>query len=811
MSTIIIGDVAEGVKYWSVANQLKTQLKAVHGKTNPFMNTWKQVDASTRIFVKLVNGEPTAFIYVSGAVPYEFSVYIDDLVKYFDKKVDTEERALSMANLHLPINIWYGKAVLKEGAEATDVWVTAGAARRYSSPRTTYKTPEANTPMPVDLPAVVYDATGAVVFTSPSEVMGAAIVGSELYGVSSSGMAYAWSILDSSEIYSEQITGAWDVDDAAYSDAWGYWTFNRAGNKAVATCYASQFKRFNPSDTRTLIPGGWLRSFIQEVEFGGTLILSDPIETEGLCIAADYDWSVPENPIIYAQYRLVSYAKKAAKKWEALTEYAIGDHIVVIDPPVEGITEINSRVYTVESFEYDVPTFIPGTYQTTWSSSKKSGSTPPKWRAESRPQWITPDIFTPISSFTPEYYAGIDPNAVLFPRRRNGGLWLVETTPIDSRDLRIGIRHADDTPVIEFSVEQNSVNAYSTGVGTDKDWWFSLRDGNGGLHNVAGALDLRVRGYAVADIYGDSAKIGAYGQEYSVNENEILDGDGGFVPNSYEVIAYPIEDDTVIAALQTLGELSTVIAAYNYHSWFLESSFKPSPNGNATVGVGLQSPAFPHTLAEEFVNSPLTAIGWATITGNIAYFITRVTESVNRVLPEALLAPFDTDKINTALQQINTLANTLPAFRIDAHDLLMTYPSGDTGDPVTEEQIIEVTNIVADAFFAETEVYDKMQDIITSVREMLSDKGTSWRGQHSVGGYPAVVAMPYLFVDEAHLKNIAIYLNSGVLGAYETLQVDLLIDDKGQTHHGYHQNIASGAVYDIFRLAGAWVGPLIEK
>ena len=79
MSTIIVGDIAEGTKWWGTAEFLKQQLVANHRANNSFMEAWKQVSSTVKIFVKMVAGQPQAVIYSSGGpsiflAPQEFQV-----------------------------------------------------------------------------------------------------------------------------------------------------------------------------------------------------------------------------------------------------------------------------------------------------------------------------------------------------------------------------------------------------------------------------------------------------------------------------------------------------------------------------------------------------------------------------------------------------------------------------------------------------------------------------------------------------------------------------------------------------------------
>lgn len=87
-NTIVIGDLEEGLKWFGVAEHLKQQLKHLYNSkealnsivntantantalyrpawtVNPYMSTWKHVNDNVKVYIKMVNGHPQAFIYV---------------------------------------------------------------------------------------------------------------------------------------------------------------------------------------------------------------------------------------------------------------------------------------------------------------------------------------------------------------------------------------------------------------------------------------------------------------------------------------------------------------------------------------------------------------------------------------------------------------------------------------------------------------------------------------------------------------------------------------------------------------------------
>jgi len=68
MSTIIIGDVAEGAKWWSQAAFYKIELARLYKQNNAFMQYWKFPAADVKIHVIMRAGQPVAFIYVENNI-----------------------------------------------------------------------------------------------------------------------------------------------------------------------------------------------------------------------------------------------------------------------------------------------------------------------------------------------------------------------------------------------------------------------------------------------------------------------------------------------------------------------------------------------------------------------------------------------------------------------------------------------------------------------------------------------------------------------------------------------------------------------
>ena len=63
-NTIVIGNLEEGLKWFGETAFLKQQLVNIYKNTNQNMSTWKHVNENVKVFVKMINGHPQAFIYV---------------------------------------------------------------------------------------------------------------------------------------------------------------------------------------------------------------------------------------------------------------------------------------------------------------------------------------------------------------------------------------------------------------------------------------------------------------------------------------------------------------------------------------------------------------------------------------------------------------------------------------------------------------------------------------------------------------------------------------------------------------------------
>lgn len=82
MTNIIIGDIAEGQKWYGQVEFMKQQLVNTYRSNNAFMSTWKQLSPDVKVFIKMVAGKPQAFIYAGREYyvycalgnPYQFAI-----------------------------------------------------------------------------------------------------------------------------------------------------------------------------------------------------------------------------------------------------------------------------------------------------------------------------------------------------------------------------------------------------------------------------------------------------------------------------------------------------------------------------------------------------------------------------------------------------------------------------------------------------------------------------------------------------------------------------------------------------------------
>ncbi len=467
MSTIIVGDVAEGSKWWSAAHAIKVELERQYKQNNAFMQTWKQVTADVKIHAIMRAGKPVAFIYVnSGEGDYEFFTPTSLIsfanfkyggVDFFkDKKneiivggIPTERNVLLEQNYKsIPINTWYSQAN----------WVSGGVAVRYANislqgsglfPNITF-----------DFPARVYTTLGEgnalPDYTSPVAINAAATKGKYCFGITSAGMAYVWNMETHTQVFAQQITISVPADDSADLNVAGFWSFNRGGTKACTSAWISQYNRFHadaPLDPATAKSMGMLTSYVVEVSFNidvngifTSLSVVQTVETHDFCVAADYDWTTTGNELITAQLTGFDYRINAATEWSANTEY---NSVAFLKTTLsDGPIRRQWNLYEI-TFANNPPTFSSGT----------SGSTRPTHSS---------------GSLT------------------NGQLTLkgVSITP-SAMDTWLYIKRLDGTVLKSIELMHNRDPVLDqSGTG-----WYDLRSGGSSFSSIISGIDLRVLGF----------------------------------------------------------------------------------------------------------------------------------------------------------------------------------------------------------------------------------------------------------------------------------------------------------------------------
>ena len=141
-NTIIVGDIAEGQKWFGEAEFLKTQLSSIYRTNNRYMETWKAVTSEVNIFVKMVNGFPQAFIFTNGNGIYVESGFIDvgswsvllpdtykpahlyfnDLIKaYLNSTATPLELKTSSSGGLSPLDLPFGGTPVTDGMESRSI------------------------------------------------------------------------------------------------------------------------------------------------------------------------------------------------------------------------------------------------------------------------------------------------------------------------------------------------------------------------------------------------------------------------------------------------------------------------------------------------------------------------------------------------------------------------------------------------------------------------------------------------------------------------------------------------------------------
>jgi len=323
-NTIIMGDVAEGQKWFGEAEFLKQQLVSIYNRTNQNMSTWKQVNADVKIFVKMVNGNPQAFIFTDGG--YEFFVptslisletYLTNGIGFYNG-VETYPHKVLINDVGYEgaiLNTWYSESnyvVNIAAAKYRNIFTRLGSTYYYTSvgPFSLYSS------------GTSLVAKGAVVASSSSASYGRYVW--SIQPPASGGICY-FVVQDTQTPYYEKIpiNGNWEADDYTNSSAAiGYWTFDRSGLRACTTVWVRDFSRFGAAVTNSTTPhiGNFTTSYVLEITisvdgegvFSGIQV-SRQVETDDFCIAADYDWTTEANELLVTTLYGFDYRVDKAK------------------------------------------------------------------------------------------------------------------------------------------------------------------------------------------------------------------------------------------------------------------------------------------------------------------------------------------------------------------------------------------------------------------------------------------------------------------------------------------------------------------
>lgn len=353
MTTIVLGDVAEGAKYRSEADFMKRELARQHRQNNSFMQVWKDLPGGARIHVRMVSGMPTAFIY-SGQEGYAFYVPITlvNLLSFtyvgqgfFEGLKDGEKGSVVGAFEGTNLNCWYSKSEL----------ALVASLGRYAQTKNL-------SILPGEQPFVYSKASFAFVAHGPRSyhvwpnlhANAASTKGNYVFAIANfdtPNPTYA-KVLDRSSsavVYAAELTGSWTIDATKkVKTPYGNWYFNREGTKACVVAHVEEYPRFSQHDPfahHIANPSSeGVTSYVLEIEF---LLDSEGvfagvqglqlIETPDFCIAADYDWTTVGNELITAQLVGTDYRFEKSTLWSPSTsintlpvtgrQWVVGDHI----------------------------------------------------------------------------------------------------------------------------------------------------------------------------------------------------------------------------------------------------------------------------------------------------------------------------------------------------------------------------------------------------------------------------------------------------------------------------------------------------
>lgn len=368
MSTIVIGDLAEGQKHWSTVAFMKTELARIYAHSNPTMQTWKFLSANVNVHIRLLNGKPHAVIY-AGCDGYEFTVPLELLnaeyqmyngvgvfkdSKHPSREIILADPIATPGYGALPVNTWY----------STIHWVTGSPWPRYRNRPLTYTAAQDYLIGIVDGPRLF---TSACVPPETFSISTTSAAGTSkwLAMVDNIGTIFVYDRATKAQVFAGQLTWPWPVDPPHTQsvNGVGFWSFNRAGTKACTVMWESQYNLFHPEAPIATItndaPIGWRTSFVVEIEFkvdgdGNFTGIENTqiVQTDDFCFAADYDWTTENNELVVAVLSVFDYRVHKAVEWTPGTPNPDGAMYLKTTISVAGINRPN-KIYHVTGYDDD--------------------------------------------------------------------------------------------------------------------------------------------------------------------------------------------------------------------------------------------------------------------------------------------------------------------------------------------------------------------------------------------------------------------------------------------------------------------------
>jgi hypothetical protein len=373
MTTLIKGDIAQAVKFWGVVKQIKAEVNRTYETTNKNMQVWRTLSSDVKVHVRMINGKPHAVIYADGGYEFFTPSFLLDMDTYDTEGFDFYEGAKNLRQRVLlensrsaPMNTWYGLGFYVptvDMARYRNLMIVVGRTFPYAQAAQA---------------RVIFGGSSesyySLFFTSASARYGDYLLGIQSGDHNGATVAFVEHIPSREAVEITPIVGNWPRDiyegPAATKTeyAHGFWSFNRAGNKACAVVWVPDNDRFEPlqdplQDVPVEVPYvGFVTSWLIEIEFvftagnDGKPVFShietvQEVETDEFCIAADYDWTRPENKLMTVELTGFDYRIDKAYEWQAESTHRPND---------EGKWQVGDRIKVTRYAKDDAARSRPG-------------------------------------------------------------------------------------------------------------------------------------------------------------------------------------------------------------------------------------------------------------------------------------------------------------------------------------------------------------------------------------------------------------------------------------------------------------------